>query len=192
MISATERRALVEAGENLSKNKWLIGDITNNVGDKSDALYAEIGRLTGLSGRRVYKIAQVSQWFPPEVRDVRWSFGYYERAYDLKEQAYDAIEFLNFYVDEYEKTPSITNFVPMFRQHILGEQTTNPVLPETTYAPDEPDEIEIIIGRLRYLSESHPRHQDILRLLDVLEDLLHSPDAQSVRSDNRTYELTST
>lgn len=173
MFSDIDTYALIGAGQDISEGQWTIGEIALIYIDKgNDRLKVchEIGVLCGLSGRRVDKIARVAELFLPNLKEWGdWSFGYYERAYSFGEDAYPAMDFLDFYVEEYGRRPTVTEFPMMYAQHIVGKVVADDAPSMPVY---EVNDFEMYIGRLRYMSTNHPNRERILYLLDELEGLV--------------------
>lgn len=172
MITHEQESGLVEAGKHLSTSQWFIGyttlDIIDAHSERRELVYRNVGQLCGLSARRVEKLSYVCVAFAGEDRD-KYPFGYYERAYELGEQKYDAIEYLDFFVQEYGRVPTISEFVFMFREHILGEVTVDP-LPTPSMPPDD---LVRYLGNIRYIiSSRYGGNERIMALLEELEALV--------------------
>lgn len=170
MLTSEQRERLVEAGHRLSVSHWEIGDVVALAlegAEKQSDVLREAGLLCGLSWRRVRKIAYVSMAFPEHIRG-EWGFGYYERAMELGEYALDAIEFLDWYKEEYGRALGVTEFIRIFRTHILGDVTMEEPPPFEVGVGDS-DEAIGYVQRLRFLL----RHNERARvILDELESLV--------------------
>lgn len=166
MIPQTAMDKLLCAGRDISNSQFIIGDVTLDlIAELNYArqhIVTRVGEITGLSGRRVDKIAYVCAAFPDMTRNPHYGFGYYEQAYNLGDDKYDAIQFLDFFEQEYGRVLSVSEFTLVFRQHILGEKTYNE-------PPEEVREHGLYIQRLKFLARSRQNGDAILRLLDEVE-----------------------
>lgn len=181
-ISAIQKQALGIAGDDLSSSQWRIGDIAIDIVDTNvgkHPLYTilhEISQICGLGWRRVGKIMSVCSEFPSDTRLTEWSFGYYERAMDF-DTPHEAIEFLVWYAEQYQRVPTIGDFALIYSQHILGHLVEDAVIrSDKNPMPPEPDVFMEYIGQLRAWVHrrlaSTTNAEEVIRLLDRIEALL--------------------
>lgn len=167
VMNYDQQTRLTDAGRKLSEARWEIGDVSNEVldmnggadGARLEAFY-HISQFVGLSARRVDTIARVAETFPPGIRG-EWAFGYYEMACKF-ENPHEAIEFLEFYVEEYGKVPTITSFELLYQTHALGE----------TKEKDTSFDFSLLVSRLRNLLVGHPNEERVLALIAEIEELV--------------------
>lgn len=167
MITIEQQDTLIAAGEQLSQSHWVIGFTTYEIIEGSeasrDSIFREIGILCGLSARRIEKIFYVYSAFMNHNL-TKYPFGYYERAYEMGEHKYEAIEYLDFYVDEYGELPSISKFSFVYRSQILNEIVTD------DRTPPEPDTAVFqYIGSIRSIMSYQLHNERVMQLLDELE-----------------------
>ncbi len=167
-------------------------------------IWAAIGALCAKSANRVRKLASISQAFPSQRREAyteRWDFGYFERAFDIgapvpdpqtgeigKDERIQAIEFLDDYAngdlsEGIPHDPTVGDFIPMYRQHILGMATEEggveniPIFDISISAePHVPNPLENLRDALNqayaYLVTHEPVSDEILSAINDLDKLL--------------------
>lgn len=188
-LSVQER--LMENNEALSKSHWNIADCVIDViahvydeqlkGHHNDIgvtdIYKAVAHFTDLSWKRVGKIAVVGIMFDEGYREKykKWGFGYFEKAYEL-ENPEGALEFLDFFVNEYGREPEIQEVAYLYNKHILGKITDGgdqPPVPEVPKGFDSPlYKINTHIREIREYVKLDPRYERVRIALKVLEEAL--------------------
>ena len=143
MIPEQAREKLERVARHISTSQRAIGEITNDLLAELTPQYhrfqvlAAVGEICGLSAGRINKIASVVRVFHNIDNEV--AFGYYEAAYEFPEDDREAVlEFMDFYGEQYGRTPGVSELGFLYRQHIIGQDI----------APHRQDETQKVIEDL--------------------------------------------
>jgi hypothetical protein len=120
LIPDSIQNAIIAIGNNISRDKWLIGDLTNQVKAiardyNADAtmpdVYRFVAMLTGeqVSARTVEYYASLSGFYVEEIREA---YGVLTHSHFAKARVYedhwrDCLEFMLSYMDEHNRLPSV-------------------------------------------------------------------------------------